>query len=182
VFYILSNPPGGKPFFKPYQCWDPEQLPPVIHNWQRINPCEQAVEFSSNLFFFLLLHYPLLMPDEVMATLSIGFAAPTIHWMPWLAAVVGFSLLFNIWNLRFSFWTRSKLWMSAGLNFAVAILLLCMSRLPAIIAKSSTADGHILSIDIANSVIATGLLWVGLWLLFECGRDIYRIRQLSRTF
>jgi len=77
VFYILSNPPGGRPFFKPYQCWAPEQLPPVIYNWQRISPFEQAIEFSSNLFLFLLLHYPLLMTDEVMETLSIGFAAAT---------------------------------------------------------------------------------------------------------
>ena len=84
VFYLLSNPPGGKPVFKPYQCWVPEQLPPVIHNWQRISPCEQGVEFSSNLFFFLLLHYPLLMPDEVMETLTVGFATPTRHWLPWL--------------------------------------------------------------------------------------------------
>lgn len=182
VFYVLSNPPGGKPFFKPYQCWMPEQLPPVIYSWQRISPCEQTIEFSSNLFFFLLLHYPLLMPNDVMATLSIGFANAAKHWIPWLAAVVGFSLLLNIWNLRFSFWTRSKLAISAGLNFGAAILLLCMSRLPAIIAESTVADGRVLSIDIANSVITTGLLGVGFWLLFECGRDLYRIWQLSRTF
>jgi len=179
VFYVLSNPPGGRPFFKPYQCWAPEQLPPVIYNWQRISPCEQTIEFSSNLFLFLLLHYPLLMTDEVMETLSIGFAAATNHWIPWLAIVVGFSLFFNIWNLRFSFWTRSKLVISAGLNLAAAVLLLCMSRLPAIIAESAVADGRVISIDMANGVIAAGLLWVGLWLLFECGRDLHRIRQLS---
>lgn len=181
VFYVLSNTPSGKPFFKPYQCWAPEQLPPVIHNWQRIRPCEQGVEFSSNLFFFLLLHYPLLMSAEVMETLTVGFAAPTKHWLPWLAAVIGFSLLFNLWNLRFSFWTRTKLAMSAVLNVATAILLLCMSRLPAIVADSAASiERKGISIEIANEIITTGLLWVGLWLLFECGRDIYRLWQLSR--
>lgn len=103
IFYVLSNPPGGKPLFKPYQCWVPEQLPPVVHSWQRISPCEQGLEFSSNIFFFLLLHYSLLMSDEVMETLTVGFADPVKHWVPWLAAVVGFSLIFNVWNLRFSF-------------------------------------------------------------------------------
>jgi hypothetical protein len=182
VFYLLSNPPGGKPVFKPYQCWVPEQLPPVIHNWQRISPCEQGVEFSSNLFFFLLLHYPLLMPDEVMETLTVGFATPTRHWLPWLAAVVGFSLIFNLWNLRFSFWTRPKLMLSAVLNLAAAILLLCMSRLPAIVADSATiTDERGISIDLANQIITAGLFWVGFWLLFECGRDIHRWRQLSRV-
>lgn len=181
VFYILSNPPGGKPLFKPYQCWIPEQLPPVIHKWQRISPCEQGIEFSSNLFFFLLLHYPLLMSDEVMSSLTVGFAAPTKHWVPWLAVVVGFSLIFNLWNLRFSFWTRSKLMIGATLNLVSAILLFCMSRLPAIIADSSViADGRVFSIDLANKVIVTGLFWVGLWLLFECARDLYRIWQLLR--
>lgn len=182
VFYILSNPPGGKPFFKPYQCWSPEQLPPVTHGWQRISLCEQTTEFSSSLFFFLLLHYPLLMPDEVMANLTIGFAAATKQWVPWLAAAVGFSLLFNIWNLRFSFWSRFKLAISAGLNLMIAILLLCMSRLPAIIVELSAADERVPSIDIANSFISAGLLWVGLWLVFEGGRDLYRMWLLSRTF
>lgn len=182
VFYVLSNPPGGKPFFNPYQCWTPEQLPPVVHNWQRISPCEQGVEFSSNLFFFLLLHYPLLMSDEVMQTLTVGFAAPTKHWIPWLAAVVGFSLIFNMWNLRFSFWTRSKLMISATLNLASAVLLLCMSRLSSIVADpDAVMDGRVISIELANSIITTGFFWVGLWLLFECGRDLYRIWQLSRT-
>ena len=36
VFYVFSNPPGGKPLFKPYQCWSPEKLPPVSRPWQRI--------------------------------------------------------------------------------------------------------------------------------------------------
>jgi hypothetical protein len=183
IFYVLSNPPGGSPFFKPYQHWVPEQLPPVIHNWQRIGPGEQAIEFSSNIFLFLLLHYPLFMPDEVMASLTIGFAATSKPWIPWLAAVVGFSLLFNMWNLRFSFWTRSKLAVSAVLNLVVAILLLCMSRLSAIIAESGViTDGRIVSIDLANKVITAGLFGVGLWLLFQCGRDLYRIWQLSRAF
>jgi len=182
VFYILSNPPGGKPFFRPYQCWAPENLPPVMHNWQRIKPCEQGVEFSSSLFFFMLLHYPLLMSDEVMENLTFGFAAPTKPWLPWLAAVVGFSLLLNLWNLRFSFWTRAKLLLSAVLNLATAILLLCMSRLPAIVANSAAlTEGRVITVDLANKVITTGLLWVGLWLLFECGRDLYRVWQLSRA-
>lgn len=182
VFYVLSNPPGGRPFFKPYQCWTPEQLPPVIYSWQRIKPCEQGVEFSSALFFFLLLHYPLIMSDEVMQTLTIGFAAPIHEWLPWLAAVVGCSLIFNLWNLRFSYWTQPKLATSAVLNVAAAILLLCMSRLPVIVADTAAIiEGRVISLDIANQMITSGMFWVGLWLLFECGRDIFRVWKLARV-
>ena len=117
-----------------------------------------------------------------METLTVGFAAPAKHWIPWLAAVVGFSLIFNMWNLRFSYWTRFTLMIGATLNFASAVLLLCMSRLPAIVADSAAVvHERVISIELVNSIIAAGFFWVGLWLLFECGRDIYRIRQLSQT-
>lgn len=70
---------------------------------------------------------------------------------------------------------------SATLNFASAILLLCMSRLPAIVADSAAViHERVISIELVSSVINTGFFLVGLWLVFECGRDLYRIWLLSR--
>ena len=181
VFYVLSNPPKGKPFFKPYQCWSPEKMPPVVHNWQRISLSERAIDFSSDLFLFLLLHYPLLMSDEVLASLTLGFSEPMQHWVPWLAAIVGFSLLFGVWNLRYGFWTLPKLLISATINLVMGALLVTISRLPHVVVDSVTTDERVFFMGVANDVISTGLLWVGIWLIGQAGWEMYRAWQLSKV-
>jgi hypothetical protein len=56
IFYFLSNTPAAKGVFNPYANWHPEKLPKIQLNWQRINPFDQAMEFSSTVFLFLLLN------------------------------------------------------------------------------------------------------------------------------
>jgi hypothetical protein len=63
MFYILSNLPRGKPVYRPYQSWRPEQFPPVTQPWQKIRLGQQSGGFSMSLFFMLIPHYPLIMPD-----------------------------------------------------------------------------------------------------------------------
>jgi hypothetical protein len=181
VFYVLSNPPGGKPFFKPYQCWSPEKLPPISYNWQRMSMCERGVDFSTDLFLFLLLHYPLLMSDEVLATLTIGFSHDMQHWMAWLATVVGASLLFGLWNLRFGYWTLPKLLVSATINLVMGALLVAISRLPQVVVDTVTTEERVFFIGVVNGVISTGMLWVGIWLIGQAGWEMYRAWQLSRA-
>jgi hypothetical protein len=181
VFYVLSNPPGGKPFFKPYQCWSPEKLPPISYNWQRMSMCERGVDFSTDLFLFLLLHYPLLMSDEVLATLTIGFSHDMQHWMAWLATVVGASLLFGLWNLRFGYWTLPKLLISATINLVMGALLVAISRLPQVVVDTVTTEERVFFIGVVNGVISTGMLWVGIWLIGQAGWEMYRAWQLSRA-
>lgn len=48
LFYLFSNPPGGRPLFSPYRCWSPEKLPPVSRPWQRISSSEQILVHTHN--------------------------------------------------------------------------------------------------------------------------------------
>lgn len=174
IFYVLSNPPSGKTRFQPYRSWRPEHLPPVTQAWQKISLGEQSGEFSISLFFVLLLHYPLIMSDAALAKLTVSFADPLKHWLPWLAAMVGCSMVFNLWNLRYSFWTKNKLLISATLNLATAGVLIAISHLPVILASVPGKEDPAFSLAAVNHAMATGLLITGLWLLYECGRDLYR--------
>src|SRR5690606_38564616 len=61
IFYVLSNPPGGKPIVQPYRCWRAEQLPPIIHEWQRIGTCNLAGEIGLIILVLLVLFHQLWM-------------------------------------------------------------------------------------------------------------------------
>ncbi|HSX49411.1 MAG TPA: hypothetical protein VLF09_00535 [Cellvibrio sp.] len=180
VFYLLSNPVGGKPYFDPYQCWAPEKLPPVTRSWQRISACEQSVDFSTDLFFLLLLNYTLWIPSGQLANLNIAFAEPVQQWIPALSAIIIVSLLFGLWKLVYRYWTIPTLVMEAVINVAIAIPLLLVSRLQPIVVDTSSQQEHTEVLRIGNEVIATGLFWVGIWLMFMAGWSVYRAWQLSR--
>lgn len=182
VFYLLSNPVGGKPYFDPYQCWMPEKLPPVTRSWQRISACEQSVDFTTDLFFLLLLNYALWIPSGQLANLTITFAEPVQQWIPILSAIIIVSLLFSIWKLIYRYWTAPTLIIEAIINVAFAIPLMLISRIqPIVIDASATQDQeHLRLLGIANDVIGTGLFWVGIWLFFMAGWSVYRAWQLTR--
>ena len=180
VFYLLSNPVGGKPYFDPYQCWAPEKLPPVTRSWQRISACEQSVDFSTDLFFLLLLNYTLWIPSGQLANLNIAFAELVQQWIPALSAIIIVSLLFGLWKLVYRYWTIPTLVVEAVINVAIAIPLLLVSRLQPIVVDTSSQQEHAEVLRIGNEVIATGLFWVGIWLMFMAGWSVYRAWQLSR--
>ncbi|HTF97773.1 MAG TPA: hypothetical protein VL995_16675 [Cellvibrio sp.] len=180
VFYLLSNPVGGKPYFDPYQCWSPEKLPPVTSGWQRIGACEQSVDFATDLFFLLLLNYALWIPSGQLANLTIAFAEPVQQWIPLLSAVVIVSLIFSIWKLIYRYWTTPTLIIEAIINVGIAIPLLLVSRLKPIVVDTSVTQEHVEALRIGNEVIGIGLFWVGIWLVFMAGWSLYRAWQLSR--
>lgn len=180
VFYLLSNPVGGKPYFDPYQCWSPEKLPPVTRGWQKISACEQSVDFTTDLFFLLLLNYSLWIPSGQLANLTIAFAEPVQQWIPLLSAVVIASLVLGIWKLVYRYWTVATLVVEALVNFAIAIPLLLISRIDAIVVDTSAAPAQAELLAIANKTLGIGLFWVGLWLVFMAGWSLYRAWQLSR--
>src|SRR5690606_20220858 len=178
IFYVLSNPPGGKPLFALYVGWRPEQLPPVQPPWQRISFAEQAGELGLNVFLLLVLHYPLWASASAIASVSVTFAAPVIPWIPWMTALVLASMLLNAWNFRYGFWTKPKLIISGLINLGSAIILLVVSRLPEIMALVPGAEMRVWRIEEANTFSGAGLLIAGLWLLYEAGKDFYRIYKL----
>lgn len=180
VFYLLSNPVGGKPYFDPYQCWSPEKLPPATRKWQRISACEQSVDFTTDLFFLLLLNYAVWIPSGQLANLTVAFAEPVQQWIPILSAIIILSLIFGLWKLIYRYWTIPSLIIEATINIAIAIPLLLVSRLTPIVVDTSSGQGHLEILKIGNGVIGTGLFWVGIWLIFMAGWSLYRAWQLSR--
>lgn len=182
LFYIFSNPPGGKPLFSPYQCWSPDKLSPVSLPWQRISSAEQGVDFASDLFFLLLLNYSFWMPSEQVSRLALVFADPVSEWIPWLSGVMIVSLLFGLWNMVYRYWTIPKLVIEALINLGVAVLLLKVSRLEQILVHThNPVVEPVEMLALANHTIGVGVFWVGMWLMFMAGWNLYRIWQLSRT-
>jgi len=180
VFYLLSNPVGGKPYFDPYKCWSPEKLPPVARGWQRVSAFEQSVDFAADLFFLLLLNYTLWIPSGQLANLTIAFAEPVQQWIPILSAIIIVSLIFGLWKLVYRYWTVPTLIVEAVINFGLAIILLLVSRVKPVVIDISTTQEHVEALKIGNEVIGIGLFWVGIWLVFMAGWSLYRAWQLSR--
>ena len=181
VFYLFSNPPGGKPLFTPYQCWSPEKLPPISRNWQRISSCEQGADFASDLFFLLLLNYSLWLPAEQLARLTIGFSTEAQQWIPLFSVLLIVSLGVGLWNLVYRYWTVPKLLMDAALNIASALLLLLLSRVEAIVVDTQNPLAERVEfLGLTNHFIAVGMFWVGIWLVFMAGRSLYRAWLLTR--
>lgn len=183
VFYVLSNPPGGAPLFKLHACWRPEQLPPVVHDWQRIKACEQASEISMSVFMLLVLFYQLWMPLETLQAIVVVFSADLSPWLNVLSAVVIASLIFSLWNLRYGFWTVPKLGFNALLNTACAFIFLWMSRMPEIFVFASHANPDDLTglVSGLNESFKIGFLITGLWFLYEIYRDVHRAWLLKKS-
>jgi hypothetical protein len=181
VFYLLSNPVGGKEYFNPYRNWAPEKLPPATRGWQRIHAGEQGVAFASDLFFLLLLNYSLWMPSARQAELAVTFAPEVEAWIPFLSIVLIISLLFGLWNFMQRYWTIPKLIVDAMINLVSALILLTLSRVsPILVDAGSASSERIEALGISNQVIGVSLFWVGIWLLFMAGWRLYRAWQLSR--
>lgn len=182
LFYLFSNPPGGKPLFSPYQCWSPEKLPPVSRSWQRISGGEQAVNFASDLFFLLVLNYGFWMPLGQVSRLAAVFSDPVKEWIPLMSGVMIVSLFFGLWNMVYRYWTIPKLVIETLINLGSAVLLLNVSRVEQILVHTHNPSAEpLLMLDLANHIIGIGVFWVGIWLMCMAGWNLYRIWQLSRA-
>ena len=181
VFYVFSNPPGGKSFFKIHDCWTPEKLPTINFKWQRISACDQASEFAFSIFLLLVLHHQILMSTQTLQSLSLNFSDSVTQWVPWISVTLLISLVFNLWNLRFGYWTTSKLYLSAAINAASAILLLLLSSSPEIVKTITSNETTQKLAPVFNYILKSGFIVTGLWLIYEVARDLYRIRLLKKA-
>ena len=91
------------------------------------------------------------------------------------------SLVFDLWNLVYRYWTIPKLVIEAVINTVIAVLLLRIGRLPSIVVDTQNPlVDRAEMLGLANQVITQGLFWVGVWLLFMAGWIVYRAWQLTR--
>jgi len=180
VFYLLSNPVGGKQYFDPYQCWSPEKLPLATRPWQKISSVEQCFEFAADVFFLLILNHGLWMSATQLQDLTITFAEPVTMWLPIMSAMLIGSIILGIWKLIYRYWTVTLLILDAIVTFVIAILLLVVSRINPVVMDISKTHEHINTMQITNQVIEISLFWVGLVLVFMAGLSLYRAWKLSR--
>ena len=179
VFYLLSNFPATASI-SPYCKWKPEDLPPVRHSWQRINLCDSAGEFANNLFFLLVLQYPLWLSADILAKLPVGIGPGLAPWiMPITVWTLG-AIVFNLWNLRFGYWTYGKLWFSVALNLTGSLLALGVLLSSADLVRVD----HPLPTFIADHLqhMARWGVTVSLGIyLFWVARSLYRLRLIKRN-
>jgi hypothetical protein len=72
--------------------------------------------------------------------------------------------------------------MEALINLGVAVILLKVSRFEQILVHTDNPSVEPVEIlELANHIFSAGIFWVGMWLMFMAGWNLYRIWQLSRT-
>jgi len=168
VFYLLSNLPATAKI-SPYCKWKPEQLPPVQHPWQRIKLEDTVNEFASNLFFLLALLYSRWAPAETLAKLPASISSELQVWILPLSIWALFAVGFSLWNLRYNYWTQTKLWISITQN-----LIGC--GLAAGLVRIDILTNHSLPAPIAthiNDILHWVLMITAGVFLFWAGRSIY---------
>lgn len=182
IFYVLSNPPGGKPLIRPYRCWRAEQLPPVVYEWQRISVCNLASEIALNVFVLLILFHQIWMPEEQLKEIVVRFAQGVRPWLYLLGIMTIASLIVNHWNLRYGYWTKAKLVINICLNSGSAVLFIVLSRTPELFLPGENLNPEMLGlVGVINAAFKIGFLITALYLLYEAVRDIYRVVLLSKV-
>ena len=177
-FYLLSNFPSLTKI-TPYGGWKPEQLPPVEQPWQRIKVGNSASDLITHTFTLLVLQCGLWLPNETLAQLPLRFA-PVMHvWIMPLTLWVSIFIGFNLWNLRFGFWTKAKLIFNVIMNLLGGAAAFILINLP----------NKLLLIEQAQNPLNSSALehlefWVvfgaGCLCLFEAAQSGYRLYLIKK--
>jgi hypothetical protein len=155
-------------------------LPAATRPWQRISTGEQSIEFATDIFFLLMINHSVWMSATQLQALTITFAEPIKAWIPAMSIIVIGSIILGLWKLIYRYWTVTLLILDAVVSFASAILLLIVSRINPVVIDVSSTQEHLGRMQITNTVIETGLFWVGLFLVFMAGLSLYRAWKLSQ--
>ncbi|MES2673080.1 MAG: hypothetical protein V4660_02515 [Pseudomonadota bacterium] len=179
AFYLLSNLPATDKI-SPYSCWKPEQLPPLQQSWQKIKTLDSASDFATHVFLLLILQRDLWIPSESLTQLPLQFGPAMQPWIMPLTIWASVFILFNVWNLRFSFWTQSKLVFNIAMNLfgSVAAFLLISVPDKIILVEKAHNPFNNATLEHLNLWI---LLGIGGFCLFEVLRSGYRIYLLKNT-
>ena len=178
VFYLLSNLTATASI-SPYCKWKPEDLPSVKHSWQAINLCDSAGEFANNLFFLLILQYPMWLSADMLAKLPVNIGAGLAPWIIpftlWTLVAIGF----NLWNLRYGYWSYRKLWFYIALNLSGGLLAVGLLLSPAELVSVNRPLPEFIASHLQYMVRWVVVASLGIY-LFRAGHSLYRLRQVNR--
>lgn len=182
IFYVLSNPPGGTPMLQPYRCWRAEQLPPIVHQWQRLGTCNLASEIGLNILVLLVLFHQLWMPQEQLQNIDVKISDGAEPWLYLLGVLTLASLTLNLWNIRYGYWTGSKLIINILLNVLSVVVFFILSGKPELFLAGEKLNPDRLGlVEAINVSFKIGFVIAALWLLYEIGRDVYRVALLNKA-
>lgn len=103
--------------------WDPLQLPPLSHSWQRIPLSDVFFELAAYIFLLILIWYPLW--EDVSSSLTL-----TEHsrWLLQLFSPLAVAVILHcLWQLRRRIWTAAMLKANLLLNVLLVFAMLILA-------------------------------------------------------
>ncbi|OBP14218.1 hypothetical protein A5320_16415 [Rheinheimera sp. SA_1] len=160
--------------------WRVQDLPSVSRPWQQMSAGDLLTDLATSAFLLIVLWYPLWMSAETLASIRVALNPEIQQWVPWLSALLVVSVLANLWWVWRPYWTKLTLSINVVLNlgFSLSFLLLWLS--PALLVGTDNPLPTLLTIADLDRVLRNIFLLAGLFCIYEVGRDLYRLRQLSR--
>ena len=180
VFHFLGEHIAKGKFFEK---WKVKNLPEAGHKWIAVPVGEKIFEIVAYLFLLAIVNSFFLDTwdpwwDDAV-TLNLGFHAL----IPWINAVVILSLLQNFWLVVRPHWSIPKLATNVVLAiFGFWVLTMIAGLDPILSFDQAFVTDHpdIDREDWLNKIITYSLYVVGAVIIYEFGRDLYRIYVLKR--
>ncbi|MCT6698284.1 hypothetical protein [Rheinheimera sp. 4Y26] len=160
--------------------WQVTDLPPAERPWQQMRLSDSITELATTGFLLLLFWYPLWMPAETLAGLRVVPGDVVMQQRPVITVLLLLSLAFSIWCWFRPYWQQATLWVNLVLNLAFICVLAWLAGLDAIVVGTTQPLPELLELSDINRVLKHSAWLVGLYLLYEAGRDLYRLRQLKK--
>lgn len=155
--------------------WDPQQLPPLSHNWQRIPLNDVFTDLATYLFLLMLIWYPLWGDVSTSATLT-----EQSRWLLHLfspLAVVG--IVHSLWQLRQRIWSTTMLKANMLLNALLVCAILTLAFISPFFADVPEQLPWITVEQLERSVTIT-LLIIALFPGWEVIRDWRRLQHIHK--
>ena len=159
--------------------WRVQDLPPVSRPWQQMRTTDLLTDLATSAFLLLLLWPSWWMSAENLASIRVMLAPEIQPWVPLVSALLGVAVLTNLcWVFR-PYWSKVTLRINVALNLLFCLCCLVLWSWSTLLVGTENPLPRLLSIDDLNRVLRGFLLFAGLFCLYEVGRDLYRLRQLS---
>lgn len=159
--------------------WRVQDLPPVSRPWQQMSTLDLFTDLAIAAFLLLVLWPSWWMSAETIASTRVMLAPELRQWVPFASAFLVLMVIANLcWMIR-PYWTKLTLSINLALNLVFCICCLALWAWSTVLVGTENPLPRLLTLEDLNRVLRGFLLFVGLYCLYEVGRDLYRLRQLS---
>lgn len=178
VFYAYSVS-GAEQSWLLSNRWRVQDLPPVSRPWQQMNFTDLFTDLVTTVFLLLLLWPSWWMSTETLASNRVMLAPELQPWVPWVTAFLLLAVLINLWWLLRPYWTRLTLSINVVLNVVFSGCFVALWFVPTVLVGTDNPLPRLLTIEDVNRVVRGFVLFAGIVCLYEIGRDLYRLWQIS---